>query len=63
MLQVKIKASLPLVPGKSMASKRDSDLIPESIKYDRPITVQTAINALEKTDKALANGKKTRSTY
>ena len=27
-----IKASLPLVPGKSMASKRDSDLIPESIK-------------------------------
>ena len=53
-----IKASLPLVPGKSMASKRDSDLIPESIKYDRPITVQTAINALEKTDKALANGRK-----
>ena len=28
-----IKASLPLVPGKSMASKRDSDLIPESIEY------------------------------
>ena len=53
-----IKASLPLVPGKSMASKRDSDLIPESIKYDRPITVQKAINALEKTDKALANGRK-----
>ena len=53
-----IKASLPLVPGKSMASKRDSDLIPDAIKYDRPITVQTAINALEKTDKALANGRK-----
>ena len=53
-----IKASLPLVPGKSMASKRDSDLIPESIKYDTPITVQKAINALEKTDKALANGRK-----
>ena len=53
-----IKASLPLVPGKSMASKRDSDLIPDSIKYDTPITVQKAINALEKTDKALANGRK-----
>ena len=53
-----IKASLPLVPGKSMASKRDSDLIPESIEYSEPITVQKAINALEKTDKALANGRK-----
>jgi hypothetical protein len=54
----KIKASLPLVPGKSMASKRDSDLIPDAIKYDRPITVQTAINALEKTDKALELARK-----
>ena len=53
-----IKASLPLVPGKSMASKRNSDLIPESIEYSEPITVQKAINALEKTDKALANGRK-----
>ena len=53
-----IKASLPLVPGKSMASKRDSDLIPDAIKYDRPITVQTAINALEKTDKALELARK-----
>jgi len=54
----KIKASLPLVPGKSMASKRDSDLIPDAIKYERPITVQTAINALEKTDKALELARK-----
>ena len=53
-----IKASLPLVPGKSMASKRDSDLIPDAIEYSEPITVQKAINALEKTDKALANGRK-----
>ncbi len=53
-----IKASLPLVQGKSMASKLDSDLIPESIEYSEPITVQKAINALEKTDKALANGRK-----
>ena len=53
-----IKASLPLVPGKSMASKRDSDLIPDAIKYSEPITVQKAINALEKTDKALNNARK-----
>jgi len=43
-----------LLPGKVMASKRDSDLIPDAIKYDRPITVQTAVNALEKTDIALS---------
>jgi hypothetical protein len=54
----KIKASLPLVPGKAMASKRDSDLIPDAIKYDRPITVQTAINALAKTDKSLELARK-----
>ena len=53
-----IKASIPLVPGKSMASKLDSDLIPDDIKYDKLITVQTAINALEKTDKALNNARK-----
>ena len=53
-----IKASLPLVAGKSMASKRDGGLIPDAIKYDRPITVQTAINALEKTDKALNNARR-----
>ena len=47
-----------LAKGKAMASKLDSGLIPDAIKYDRPITVQTAINALEKTDKALANGRK-----
>ena len=47
-----------LVPGKAMASKRDSDLIPDAIKYERPITVQTAINALEKTDKALELARK-----
>ena len=47
-----------LLPGKVMASKRDSDLIPDAIKYDRPITVQTAINALEKTDKSLELARK-----
>jgi len=53
-----IKVFKELAPGKAMASKRDSDLIPDAIKYDRPISVKTAINALEKTDKALANGRK-----
>ena len=47
-----------LAQGKQDASKLSSSLIPEVVKYDRPITVQTAINALEKTDKALANGRK-----
>ena len=53
-----IKVFKELAPGKAMASKRDSDLIPNAIKYDRPITVQTAINALEKTDKALELARK-----
>jgi len=47
-----------LAPGKATASKRDSELIPDAIKYDRPITVQTAINALEKTDKSLELARK-----
>ena len=53
-----IKSALPLVEGKSMASKLDSDLIPNDIKYNNPITVQKAVNALEKTDKALNNARK-----
>ena len=53
-----IKVYTELATGKSMASKRDSDLIPDAIKYDKPITVQTAINALEKTDKALELARK-----
>jgi len=53
-----IKVFKELAPGKAMASKRDSDLIPDAIKYDRPITVQTAINALAKTDKALELARK-----
>ena len=53
-----IKVYKDLVPGKAMASKRDSDLIPDAIKYDRPITVQTAIDALEKTDKSLELARK-----
>ncbi len=54
--EVKVKSEL--VPGKVMASKRDSNLIPDAIKYDRPISVKTAINALEKTDKSLELARK-----
>ena len=54
--EVKVKSEL--VPGKVMASKRDGDLIPDAIKYDRPISVKTAINALEKTDKSLELARK-----
>jgi len=53
-----IEAFKELAPGKAMASKRDSNLIPDAIKYEGPITVQTAINALEKTDKALELARK-----
>ena len=49
-----VEAKSELVKGKVMASKRDSNLIPDAIKYDRPITVQAAVNALEKTDIALS---------
>ena len=54
--EVEVKSEL--VPGKAMASKRDSDLIPDAIKYNRPISVKTAINALEKTDKSLELARK-----
>jgi len=53
-----IKAYLPLVKGKAMASKRNSDLIPDSIKYDKAVTVKTSIDALSKADKALNNARK-----
>ena len=47
-----------LAPGKAMASKLNSSLIPTAIEYDRPVTVQVAISALSKTDKALNNARR-----
>jgi predicted kinase len=41
-----------------MASKRNSDLIPDPIKYSKAITVKTSIDALSKADKALNNARK-----
>ena len=49
---------LTLAPGKAAASKLDSSLIPTAIEYDRPVTVQVAISALSKTDKALNNARR-----
>jgi len=47
-----------LAPGMAKASKENNNILPKAIKYDRDITVPMSIAALEKTDKALANGRK-----
>jgi hypothetical protein len=47
-----------LAPGTARASKENNNILPEAIKYDKDVTVQTTINALEKTDKALELARK-----
>ena len=47
-----------LAPGMSKASKRNNDIMPKDIKYDRDITVPMSIDALAKTDKALELARK-----
>ena len=42
-----------LVPSKVMSSKSNNDMLPEFIKYSKPINIQAGIDALAKTDKAL----------
>ena len=44
--------------SRSKANDLDSDLVPKAIAYDKPVTTQTLINALAKTDKALNNARK-----
>jgi hypothetical protein len=44
--------------SRSKANDLDSDLVPDSIKYSKPVTTQTLINALAKTDKALELARK-----
>ena len=39
--------------SRSKANSLDNDLVPNDIAYDKPVTTQTLINALAKTDKAL----------
>ena len=51
------------VDSKAKASRRkannlDNNLLPDAITYDKPVTTQTLINALEKTDKALELARK-----
>jgi len=44
--------------SRSKANELDNDLVPKAIAYDKPVTTQTLINALAKTDKALNNARK-----
>ena len=53
---VKVDAEAKL--SRSKANDLDSDLVPKAIAYDKPVTTQTLINALAKTDKALNNARK-----
>jgi len=39
--------------SRAKANDLDSDLLPDAIAYDKPVTTQTLINALAKTDEAL----------
>jgi len=53
-----MKVVIELAPGESKAAKLANEILPEQIKYNEPIPVEKGINALAKTDKALANGRK-----
>ena len=44
--------------SRSVANDLDGSLVPNSIKYSKPVTTQTLINALAKTDKALELARK-----
>ena len=44
--------------SRSVANDLDSSLVPSSIKYNKPVTTQTLINALAKTDKSLELARK-----
>jgi dephospho-CoA kinase len=47
-----------LAKGQGEAAKLANEIMPKEIQYSKPITVQKGIDALAKTDKALANGRK-----
>jgi hypothetical protein len=53
---VKVDAKMKVY--RSKGNKLDSDLVPKAIAYDKPVTTQTLINALIKTDKSLNNARK-----
>jgi hypothetical protein len=47
-----------LAKGQGEAAKLANEITPKEIQYSKPITIQKGIDALVKTDKALANGRK-----
>ena len=53
-----VKVDAKMKVSRSKGNKLDSDLVPKAIAYDKPVTTQTLINALIKTDKSLNNARK-----
>ncbi len=49
---------LKLIDQKTKASKRINELMPSEIKYSKTISLQTGVNALAKSDKALNNARR-----
>ena len=53
-----IENYLKIIDQETKASKRMNQLMPSEIKYSKTISVQTAVNALAKSDKALNNARR-----
>ena len=53
-----VKVDVEMKQSRSKANDLDVDLVPNIIAYSDPVTTQTLINALAKTDKALNNARK-----
>ena len=53
-----VKVDAKMKESRSKANNLDVDLVPDIIAYDKPVTTQTLINALIKTDKSLNNARK-----
>ena len=49
---------VPLAPGKAMASKRDSEMEPSSLSFNKFKPVQDVVNNLGKADEALNKGRR-----
>jgi hypothetical protein len=54
----RLLASENLAKGQEKAAKLANEILPIQIQYSEPIPVEKGIDALAKTDKALANGRK-----
>ena len=53
-----VKVDAKMKESRSKANNLDVDLVPDIIAYNKPVTTQTLINALIKTDKSLNNARK-----